>query len=355
MKAKVCLGCITFVLGLLAFMPSAWPGELPVVSADQRVKRYSASAGASLSDFIAHSNALNALCFSLGSAFGSDGNFYVGGSDNDYILRYNRKDGPFLDAFTESASGLAQRAGLLFFHDASLDVVSSWSPRSVLPYNVITGQFLGASFAAGAVGLSDREGLTIGPDGNLYWITDAGAVLSFDGTNGFPIGSDIFVATANAGVFLSAAGIAFAKEGNLYATNFESGGAVLRYSGSNCSLIGGLAASISGGLGLPRPVLRKAHREHRSEPVLPPVGPVRVAPEWLNDQTRVEEFTAGKVVRWSAAIVSGGVLWCLQSSLWASLLLPGLAIWRRVDLFVIVSRAPHEDQPDTQATPSPAD
>jgi hypothetical protein len=46
---------------------------------------------------------------------------------------------------------------------------------------------------------------------------------------------------------------------------------------------------------------------------------------------------AGRV---SAAVLTGGaVIWLLQSSLWTSLLILGLPLWRHVDLLPIVDRA----------------
>jgi hypothetical protein len=144
-------------------------------------------------------------------------------------------------------------------------------------------------------------------------------------------------------------------DGNLYGTNCVSDRAVERGSASKCAFIGALAASMSSNLELPCPLFRTAYREHRSEPVSGPVGPARVAPEWLNDETRVENFTASKADRLCVAIVSASVLWCLQSSFCASALAMGVSLWRHVDLLAMVSRAPNENAPDTHATPNSKD
>lgn len=69
--------------------------------------------------------------------------------------------------------------------------------------------------------------------------------------------------------------------------------------------------------------------------------PVRTEPVSL---PRAAEGTpsalSGDLVRASATVVTGGVLiWFLQSSFWASLLLLGVPIWRHVDLLPVLSQA----------------
>lgn len=221
------------------------------VSGDQSVKRYNGSTGASLGDFIANSNAPGALSFPLGGAFGPDGNFYVSSSDNDQVLRYNGKTGAFINAFANSASGLSDPAGLVF-HKGSLYVASSSSPGAVLRYNASNGQFQGDFVAPGSAGLTDPEGLTFGPDGNLYVTTDGGSVLRFDGTTGAPIGTGVFVAQ-NSGGLQSARGVAFGADGNLYVSNFAPGGGVLRYNGSTGAFIDAFVPGNT--LGMPRPIV----------------------------------------------------------------------------------------------------
>lgn len=55
------------------------------------------------------------------------------------------------------------------------------------------------------------------------------------------------------------------------------------------------------------------------------------------DELAVLDTDVGRV---SAAVVTGGALfWLLQSSIWTSLLILGLPLWRHVDLLPIVDRA----------------
>jgi hypothetical protein len=80
----------------------------------------------------------------------------------------------------------------------------------------------------------------------------------------------------------------------------------------------------------PRPV---------SEPA--PTTSVSIVPGQVNlpaDATEAPSALNGHLVRASATVVTGGVLiWFLHSSLWASLLMLGVPIWRHVDLLPVVS------------------
>jgi hypothetical protein len=58
------------------------------------------------------------------------------------------------------------------------------------------------------------------------------------------------------------------------------------------------------------------------------------------DDLAVLDTDVGRV---SVAVVTGGALfWMLQSSIWTSLLILGLPLWRHVDLLPIVDRASEE-------------
>ena len=85
-------------------------------------------------------------------------------------------------------------------------------------------------------------------------------------------------------------------------------------------------------------------------PVAP--EPIRVGAEWSSHRAAHEQgFTRTTATRLSTAIATSGVLWFLQSSFWASLLLLGLPIWRHVDLLAIVSHM-HDDEAIERQAPS---
>jgi hypothetical protein len=55
----------------------------------------------------------------------------------------------------------------------------------------------------------------------------------------------------------------------------------------------------------------------------------------------------GDFARASATVVTGGVLvWFLQSSLWAGLLMLGVPIWRHVDLLPVLDHAGDVEEAD---------
>ncbi len=102
----------------------------------------------------------------------------------------------------------------------------------------------------------------------------------------------------------------------------------------------------------PRPV-------SRARPVPPAaraVQPIQVASGWeAGEEQRLHRFAPSHAERVSAALVSGGVLWFLQSSFWGSLLLLGLPLWRHVDLLAIVARVERASPTDAGALPTRED
>lgn len=90
-----------------------------------------------------------------------------------------------------------------------------------------------------------------------------------------------------------------------------------------------------------RPARRAPALVQPAAPV--PVETFHVASDWAGDEgRRLAQFNPSSAQRLSTALMSGGVLWFLQSSFWASLLLLGLPLWRHVDLLAIVARAPSD-------------
>jgi hypothetical protein len=96
-----------------------------------------------------------------------------------------------------------------------------------------------------------------------------------------------------------------------------------------------------------------APREQRSKQSLLPVperpaAPVSILSGQVSLPPAAHETPSalrGDLVRASATVVTGGVLiWFLQSSLWASLLVLGVPIWRHVDLLPVLSNAGEADR-----------
>jgi sugar lactone lactonase YvrE len=192
----------------------------------------SAAEGASALKFIDRfvADGSGGLSSSRLSTFGPDGNgdgvqdFYVTSGLTDQILRYDGRNGAFLDVFVGSGSGgLDDPHGVAFGPSDGMLYVSSYGSHDVLRYNGATGAFVDRV----ASGLSQPLGLTFGNDGNLY-IADHGAhkILRYNSSSGLL--SD-FV-SARSGGLDSPYRPAFGPDGNLY---LGSAGTkqVLRYDG----------------------------------------------------------------------------------------------------------------------------
>jgi DNA-binding beta-propeller fold protein YncE len=183
---------------------------------------YNGDTGAFIGTFVPHGS--GSLTFPLGGGFGPDGNFYVSNSDNDTVIRYNGSTGVFLNVF---ASSVGDAAGLVFGPGNSLYVVDSSDPGAVTKLNATTGMLIGELTGGG---LSDPEGIAIGPDGNVYVAnTDGNDVVRFNGVTGAFM--DIFVAGGSGGLS-GPRGVTFGADGNLYVTSNGSTGGVLRYNGA---------------------------------------------------------------------------------------------------------------------------
>jgi hypothetical protein len=93
----------------------------------------------------------------------------------------------------------------------------------------------------------------------------------------------------------------------------------------------------------------------RARPVPPAARagePIQVASGWeAGEEQRLVRFTPTHAERMSAALVSGGVLWFLHSSFWASMLLLGFPLWRHVDLLAIVARVDSASPTDSAVSP----
>lgn len=166
-------------------------------------------------------------------AFDSAGNLYVGGLSAGNVRRFSPSGtdlGNFVTASGDSESLAFDGSGNLYVVNETNNQVNRFSP---------TGASLGV-FAT----VSSPFSLAFDTSGNLYVGTRGGAINRFS-PNGTNLGT---FATVVGAAF---AGLAFAPNGDLYATNYQfpSGGDVRRFSSTGTPL-GTLSSGINSPFGI---------------------------------------------------------------------------------------------------------
>ena len=164
---------------------------------------------------------------------------FVSSDDTNNVLLYNGSSGAFVRTFA-SGGGLTEPEGITFGPDGNLYVSSR--PAQVLKYNGQTGKFIGV-FASGH-GLQDPAGIAFGgPNNDLYvssGIPDSGVggnqILRFDGKSG---AFKAVVDPSNAAGLNDPEGMRFGADGLLYvnSTPEQGDGEVLRYDAANNSFV----------------------------------------------------------------------------------------------------------------------
>ncbi len=149
-------------------------------------------------------------------------------SSSTGILRYDRFTGNFIDVFVPLGSGgLANAQGLSFGPDGNL-YVASFESREILRYNGKTGGFIDVFITAGSGGMGAPNDVTFGPDGNLY-VADGfygtSSILRYNGKTGSFI--DVF---ATGGGMQQPGRLIFGPDKNLFVGNATSSD-ILRYHG----------------------------------------------------------------------------------------------------------------------------
>jgi sugar lactone lactonase YvrE/pimeloyl-ACP methyl ester carboxylesterase len=164
------------------------------------------------------------------------------------VLRYSITTGAFVDTFVSPGSGgLFGAEGLTFGPDGNLYIVSTGN-NSILRYNGSTGAFIDVFVASGSGGLSEPYRPTFGPDGNLYISSLTNSeVLQFNGSTGAFM--SVFVNSGSGGIYRPD-GLTFGPDGNLYVCAYWNH-KIARYNGATGAYMGDFVLPNSGGLSGP--------------------------------------------------------------------------------------------------------
>ncbi|MGH7886084.1 MAG: hypothetical protein ACRENO_10360 [Thermodesulfobacteriota bacterium] len=253
-------------------------GNLYVLTGSDTVLRYNGTTGDFIDVFIPTNS--NGLTDAKDMIFGPDGNLYLANNQNPAnsigeggeVLRFNGSTGAFIGSFISNGAGQAPTTntdtvceamsmafgpdGLFYLGNDPRDC-SGATNYNVMRFNGTTGAYVDTPFAPNSMGLYDPNGMTIGPDGNLY-ISSEGISFTNEGfgadnpnviyrlnlTTGaiseFVPSNDLL---SDNGPFPAGTGliepekIVFGPDGNLYVTSGDTA-EVYRYNGRTGALIG---------------------------------------------------------------------------------------------------------------------
>jgi streptogramin lyase len=159
---------------------------------------------------------------------GARADLFVSSVNFNSVVQYDENTGDFLSVF---ASGdLSGPRGVLFGPDGNLYVASQ--TNRVVRYDT-SGNFIDEFVVSGGE-LQSPRCIIFGPDGNLYvGSRGTNSVVRYSGTDGSLI--DIFVPPGSGGLS-GPRGLVFGPDGNLYVSSFNTG-QVLRYDAATGNFI----------------------------------------------------------------------------------------------------------------------
>jgi streptogramin lyase len=156
---------------------------------------------------------------------------FVSSVDYNTVLQYDENTGAFLSVFA-SGGGLIGPRGVLFGPDGNLYVVSGDGNYGVVRFDGM-GNYID-NFVTSTGELRSPRCIIFGPDGNVYvGSKSTNSIVRYSGTDGSLM--DFFVPPGSGGLN-GPRGILFGPDGNLYVSSYSTG-QVLRYDGTTGDFI----------------------------------------------------------------------------------------------------------------------
>ncbi|MBK8269589.1 MAG: hypothetical protein IPK83_15320 [Planctomycetes bacterium] len=192
-------------------------------SADHRVVEFNRS-GATVGDFV--TAGAGGLSKPAGIALGLNGNVLVASNGTNAVLEYDRSSGAFVGAFVMAGSGgLVAPFGLEIGPNGNLFVTSN--DGRILEYDGVNGAFLSVFVTnTGSGGLDDPRCIAFKPDGNLLAASfSTRSVLEYNGVTGNLIGKFNRAGTDIALTMAGPWGVRIGPDGQVYISRHFHNGA----------------------------------------------------------------------------------------------------------------------------------
>jgi len=254
---------------ILRFGPS---GDLFVPSYyNHSLKQYNATTGAPVGSGTFIASSLGGLSFPFGQAWAPNGNVLLSSQNSpssaDCVAQFNGTSGAPLGNFVCLPTTPCCFAINLVFRANGNVLVSRFIGDQVLEYSY-PGGVLVRTYSGG--GLDGPEGVTIGPNGNLFVCSALNdKIVQFNATTGALIGD--FVASGSGGLDVPI-DLAFGPNGNLFVSSSLTN-SILQYNGTTGAFVSAFVSAGSGGLSAPSGILFRS-----AAPPPPPVVSFSGAP-----------------------------------------------------------------------------
>ena len=182
--------------------------------------------------------------------FGPNNNlFVVSSSDPGSLTVLNATTGA-LKTTVDAGGILSDPEGVTIGPDKNVYVANT-DNSNVLKFNGTTGAFMGKFVTDGSGGLNGPRGVAFGPNGNLFVTSQSSnQVMEYDGTTGAFIAVFVNITSGDPGALSLPRDLAFGPDGNLYVASFGSGD-VFRYNGSTGAFMDDFIPVGTGDLGGP--------------------------------------------------------------------------------------------------------